>query len=109
MELKLNKIYRAGDDGSIVHISIEATYGWNGDMCRDMIRINYNENKREAFMTVKMLNPGVGALAARILELITGINYHAKSVKNPPRFIIEMLAEKLSLQYDPLEVDKHLS
>ena len=108
MELKLNKIYRAGDDGSIVHISIEATYGWGGDMFRDAIRIYYNEKKREAFMTVKALNPGIGAVAARILELMTGTNYRAASVKNPPRFVIEMLAEKLSLQYDSHEVDKHL-
>ncbi len=108
MELKINKIYRARDGSPMVHMSIEATYGWQGEMCRDILQINYNEGKREAFLTVKMVNPGVGPVALRIIELITGINYQAGAIKNPSRFIIEQLAEKLFLQYDHDEVDKQL-
>jgi hypothetical protein len=108
MELKLNKIYRVRDDNPLVHISIEATYGWQGKMHRDILQINYNEKKREAYLTVKMLNPGVGTVAARIIELVTGVDYQASTVKDPARFIIERLAEKLSLQYDPHEVESRL-
>jgi hypothetical protein len=108
MELRLNKIYRLRDEKEIVHMAIEATYGWKGEMCRDLVQINYNGNKREAYLTVKMIKPGVGVVVECIIELVAGINYQGKSVKNPPLFIIEKLSEKLNLQYDPLEVDRQI-
>jgi hypothetical protein len=109
MELKLAKIYRHGEDNSMVHLSIEATYGWKGDMRTDIIQINYNGIKREAFITVKLVSPGVGTIVARLVEIITGVNYTARSVKNPPLMILELLAEKIFLQYDEAEVRQALA
>ena len=109
MELKLIKIYRHGEDNSMVHMSIEANYGWKDDMCKDIIQLNYNGKKREAFITVKLSNPGVGKIADRIIEIITGISYTARSVRNPPLMILEILAEKLYLQYNDQEALEALS
>jgi hypothetical protein len=109
MELVLSKIYRHGEDNSMVHMSIEATYGWKGDMVTDIIQINYNGKKREAFIAAKLLNPGAGKVIEKMIEVIAGINYTARSVKNPPLLILEVLAEKILLQYDEQETRRILS
>jgi hypothetical protein len=109
MELKLVKIYRHGEDDSMTHLSIEAAYGWQGVMYRDIIQINYNGKKREAYLTVKLLNPGAGAIAERLIDIITGIDYAANRVANPPLMILEVLAEKIYLKYDEDEVRQALS
>jgi hypothetical protein len=100
MELKLLKIYRHGEDNSMVHLSIEAAYGYRGEMCKDIIQINYNGKKREAFITVKVLNPGAGAVIERILEALTTVDISSPRVKNPPLLMLETLAERLNLQYN---------
>jgi len=109
MELRLIKINRHGDDNTMVRMSLEADYGWNGDMCRDLIQINYNGKKREAFITVKLLNPGVGKIADRIIEIVTGIDFTSRSVKSPPLTILEALTEKLNLQYNDRDAREALS
>jgi type III secretion system FlhB-like substrate exporter len=109
MELRLIKINRHGEDNALVRISLEADYGWKEDMCKDVIQINYNGKKREAFITVKLLNPGVGKIADRIIEIVTGIDFTARSVKNPPLLILETLAEKLYLHYNDREAREALS
>jgi hypothetical protein len=109
MELTLNKIYLHGEENAMVHMSIEADYGWKGEMYKDLIQINYNGKKREAFITAKLMNPATGKILDRMIELITGSNYAGRTVKNPPRHIIEVLAEKIYLQYDEEEVRRVLS
>ncbi|OHD63036.1 MAG: hypothetical protein A2176_09460 [Spirochaetes bacterium RBG_13_51_14] len=109
MELRLTKIYRHGDNNAMVHLSVEANYGWQGDMCKDIIQINYNGKKREAFIAVKLSNQGAGKIVERMIEVITGVDFTARSVKNPLRLILETLAEKMNLRYDPSEVEEALS
>ncbi|MBN2160443.1 MAG: hypothetical protein JW807_13700 [Spirochaetes bacterium] len=109
MELVLSKIYRHGEDNSMVHMSVEATYGWKGEMVKDTIQINYNGKKREAFITAKLLNPGVGLILEKMAEVITGVNYAGLSVTNPPLVILEVLAEKILLRYDERNVRRILS
>jgi type III secretion system FlhB-like substrate exporter len=109
MELELIKINRHGEDNSMVRMSLEAHYGWKDNMCRDIIQINYNGKKREAFITVKLLHPGAGKIADRIIETVTEIDFTARSVKNPPLLILETLAEKLSLRYNDQEARDALS
>lgn len=109
MELRLIKIKRHGDDNSMVRISLEADYGWKEDMCRDVIQINYNGKKREAFITVKLLHPGVGQIADRIIEIVTEVDLTARSVANPPLAILETLAEKLNLRYNDRDAREALS
>lgn len=103
MELKLVKIYRHGDDNSMAHLSIEADYGYRGKMCRDIIQINYNGKKREAFIAVKVQNPGAGAVIERIMEALASADFASSSVKNPPLVMLEILAERLNLQYSEEE------
>ncbi len=109
MELKLIKINRLGEDNSMVRISLEADYGWKDEMHSDVIQITYNGKKREAFITVKLLHPGVGKIADRIIEIITEIDFAARSVKNPPLLILETLAEKLYLRYHEQDARDALS
>jgi hypothetical protein len=109
MELTLSKIQRHGEDDSMVHMSIEAEYGWKGDMYRDHIQITFNGKKREAFITAKILNPGGGMILERLYDLIAGTHYTARSVANPPLLIIEMLAEKIYMKYNEEEVHRVLS
>jgi hypothetical protein len=108
MELKLVKIYRHGEDNSMAHLSIEAAYGYRGAMCRDIIQINYNGKKRETFMTAKVQNPGAGAVIERMIEAITAFDYTSAKVKNPPLMILEILAERLNLQYSEEEATRVL-
>ncbi len=109
MELTLSKIQRHGEDDSTVQMSIEAEYGWKGEMYRDNVQITYNGKKREAFITTKILNPGAGMIIERLYELILGSQYASRSVKNPPLRIIEALAEKINLAYNEEEVHVMLS
>jgi hypothetical protein len=100
MDLKIHKIYRHGEDNAMVYLAIETHYGYRGDMFRDILQINYNGKKRDAFITVKMRNPGIGLVIERIVEFINTMDLKADSVKNPPLEIIETLGEKLNLRYD---------
>jgi len=109
MELKLGKINRFGEDNSMVRMSLEADYGWKDDMHSDIIQITYNGKKREAFLTVKLLHPGVGKIADRIIEIVAEIDFTARSVKSPPLLMLETLAEKLYLRYDEHEARAALS
>ena len=109
MELRLIKITKHGEDNALVRMFLEADYGWKDNMCRDIIQINYNGKKREAFITVKLLHPGVGKIADRIIEIVTEIDFTARSVKSPPLVILETLAEKLYLQYNDQEARDALS
>ncbi len=108
MELTLIKVSRHGENNSAVHFSIEASYGWEGEMHREIIQLNYNGMRRELFVTVKVKNPGTGSIAERIINMLGEINYAARSVKNPPLLIIEKLAEHLTLEYNPADIDKVL-
>lgn len=109
MELTLSKIQRHGEDDSTVLMSIEAEYGWKGEMYRDNIQLTYNGRKREAFITVKILNPGSGMIIERLYELIIGSHYASRTVKNPPLQILEVLAEKIHLTYNEEEIHRALS
>jgi hypothetical protein len=109
MELILSKIQRHGEDDSMIHMSIEAEYGWKGEMYKDHIQLTYNGKKREAFITAKVLNPGAGMIVERMYELIAGTHYTSRTVKNPPLLIIEALAEKIYLKYNEEEVRRVLS
>ena len=108
MELKLVKSYRHGEDDSMAHLSIEATYGYSGEMCRDIIQINYNGKKREAFIAVRVQNFGAGTVMERIIEAMTAVDFTSPQVKNPPILILEALAERLNLRYDRGEAEKTL-
>ncbi|HOT44765.1 MAG TPA: hypothetical protein PLM53_07285 [Spirochaetota bacterium] len=108
MELKLVKMYRHGEDDSMAHLSIEASYGYGGKMCSDIIQINYNGKKREAFIAARVLNPGAGAVIERMIEAITTVDYAAPKVKNPPLLMLEVLAERLNLRYDSDEAARAL-
>lgn len=109
MEMTLSRLQRHGDDDSTIVMSIEAGYGWKGDMYKDNVQITYNGKKREAFITVKVANPGAGMISERLYELITNSHYSSRSVKNPPLHIIEVLAEKVGLSYNEEEVRRVLS
>jgi type III secretion system FlhB-like substrate exporter len=109
MELKLIKINRHGEDNSMVRMSLEADYGWKDDMYSDIIQLTYNQKKREAFITVKLSHPGVGKIADRIIEIVTEIDFTARSVKNPPLLMLETLAEKLYLKYNDREAREALA
>ena len=109
MELTLIKIQRHGEDDSMVHMSIEAEYGWKGEMYRENIQLNYNGKKREAFITAKIMSPGGGMLVERMYDLICGTHYTSRTVKNPPLMILETLAEKIFLKYNEEEVRRVLS
>ncbi len=109
MELNLVKIYRHGEDSSMVHLSIEANYGYGETMYTDLVQINYNGKKREAFITVKVLNPGAGAIVARMTEAITSVNYSSPKVAVPAILILETLADRLNLHYSAGEVESALS
>lgn len=109
MELKLAKIYRHGEDNAMVHISIEASYGYDGAMYKDVIQINYNGKKREAFITARLQNPGTGTVVERMIEAVTAVDYSSAGVKHPPLRILETLAERLSLRFDSDVVKQALS
>ncbi|HOD14373.1 MAG TPA: hypothetical protein PK307_02890 [Spirochaetota bacterium] len=109
MELTLSKIQRHGEDDSTVLMPIEAEYGWKGDMNRDNIQLAYNGRKREAFITVKILNPGSGMIIERLYELIIGSHYASRTVKTPPLQILEVLAEKIHLTYNEEEIHRALT
>ena len=49
-------------------MSIEAHYGWNGEMHGDIIKLNYNGIKDQTFLTVKAKNPGIGSIIERIIR-----------------------------------------
>ena len=102
------KINCYGDNCSNVYMAIKALYGWNGKQCGDIIKLNYNGLKREAFLTVKAINPGVGLVLERIIDLVKGINLHNTALDNPMKAIIEILVEKLELEYDSNIVQKVL-
>ena len=108
MELKLVKIYRHGEDNSMVHFSIEAWYGYNEEMCKDVIQINYNGKKREAFITAKLHNRGAGAVVERIIEAVTSVDYSSPAVKNPPLMIVETLSELLNLRFNSDDANRVL-
>ncbi|MCP4131648.1 MAG: hypothetical protein GY754_11780 [bacterium] len=99
MNLKLKNIYPYGDDKTMLFVSIEAKYGWKGETCNDVIKINYNGKKREAFLTVKIENPGVGLLAERIIEVITTIDFKQDVTRNPVVIVIERLSDSLGMEY----------
>ncbi|MFC1670838.1 hypothetical protein ACFL20_10640 [Spirochaetota bacterium] len=101
MDLKLKKIYSYGEDKSLLFISIEAVYGWENEMYGDIIKINYNMKKRDAYLTVKIKNPGIAVITEKIIELLTKINISDNSLKNPPLVIIERMGEILGMEYDP--------
>lgn len=105
MEIKLIKVSRHGENNSVVHFSIQISYGWEGEMQTEIIQLNYNGLKRELFVTVKVKNTGTGSIAERVINVLGEINYASQSVKNPPLLIIEKLAEHLSLEYDAAEVE----
>ncbi len=109
MELKLVKIYRHGEDNSMAHLSIEAAYGYHGAMYRDIIQINYNGKKREAFITARVLNPGAGAVIERMIEALTAVDCSSTRIANPPLRILETLAERLNLAYSREEAERALS
>lgn len=90
-------------------LSIEADYGWKGEMYRDNIQVTYNGKKREAFIASKIVNPGSGMIIERLYELIFESNYASRTVKNPPLHIIEQLAEKINLAYNDEEVRRVLA
>jgi len=100
MDLQLQKITRTADHPPTLRFSIEALYGWEGRTCRDLIQITYHPIKREAFLTVKIMNPGAGIIASRIIEVITAAGCFDSSIGSPPLKILETLADKLSLHYD---------
>ena len=108
MEFKLVKASRHGDNNSVAHFSIEVSYGWEGEMHQEILQLNFNELKRELFVTVKVKSPGIGSIAERVITVLGGVNFSAGSVSNPPLLIVEKLAEHLRLEYDPDEVDRLL-
>ncbi len=84
----------------MAYLSIEASYGYRGDMCRDIIQINYNGKKRETFITARVQNPGAGEVVQRIIEALTAVDFSSSRIKNPPLMIVETLAERLNLKYN---------
>ena len=108
MNLKLKKIHSYGKDKSLLLISIEAVYGWDNKMYGDLIKINFNLKKREAYLTVKVKNPGIALVTERIIELLAKIHISDSTLKNPPLVMIERMGEILGMEYDPKMVIKEL-
>jgi len=100
MNLKLKNIHKYGKDDSMIFISIEVNYGWKGKMYGDIIKVNYNSIKRDAYITVKLKNPGVGHVIEHLVEYIATIDFKDKALINPPRIVIEKLADKFDMEYD---------
>ncbi len=108
MELKLKKISQYGENGEMLQIAITVDYGYNGEMFSDLLRFTYNMRKREAYLTVRIHNPGVGSLVDQILSYITRIDFRSYSLKNPPLLVLQHLSDKFGLQYDEVKVARAL-
>ena len=100
MNLKLKDISYHGDGNTILYISIEAIYGWENKMYGDIIKINYNTQKKSMHLTVKIKNPGISQVVDRIIQLLSNINTSDDSLENPPLTIIEKMGEVLAMEYD---------
>lgn len=94
------KIYCYGDDCSKICMSIKVIYGWQGEMYTDIIQLNYNGLKREALLTVKALNSGVGMVVESIIDIIKSIDLSNISFKNPFKVIVERLSQKIGMNYN---------
>ena len=105
MELKLNKINCYGDNNSMIFLSIVAEYGWEGKMCSDIIKLNYNGKKREAFLTVKIQNSGVGLIIERIIEILNDIFNKNDKKDNQIKKIIEKMSENFKFKYNRESVE----
>jgi hypothetical protein len=108
MELKLIKAYRHGSDRSLAHISISAAYGWRDQMYSDIVQISYDYKKNAGHITVRLKNPGAGAVVDRIAEYISK-NRLYESGNNPPLSMIEKLIEHFDLNTDGHDPENDLS
>ncbi len=101
MELKLKTVHRNTDNPVMIFASIEAHYGYEGAMYDDILRINYHCEKKEAYLTITCLNPGIGMVAERVAQFISSVMNQPRTSVDPFVNLIESMGERLLLQYDP--------
>ncbi len=108
MEIKLSKIYSFGEKNSRVFMSFKAIYGWEEGMIGDVIQLNFNGLKKEAYLTVKAKNSGSALVMKKMIDIISTINFDHHDQGQNPLHIIEKLKEHMGLEYDREIVEEGL-
>ncbi len=100
MQLKMIKMSCGGDDSSWIYVSIKAQYGWQGEERTGTVKLTYNGLKKDLYLTVKAASPGISLVLERIIDIINGIESQDAASNGHFKSIIELLQEKLKLEYD---------
>ncbi len=100
MELKLKNILMNSGEKPLIRISFEITYGWKGEMYHEVVRLNYNQDKKKVYLIVEAENPGIGFVIERMIDAIGAIDSDNETMKHYPLSIIEKLSEKFNMEYD---------
>ena len=100
MRLKLLKINCRSEDISKVHISIKAQYNFEGEEFADVIQLNYKGRSREIYLTVKAVDPGIGLVIERIIDVVKDISAGDGGPEAHLKLVIDQLSEKLGMEHD---------
>ena len=105
MECSVRKVYCHDDENSRVYMSLEVRYGSGGEMLREIVSLNYNGWKRRVMLTVNAVNPGIGLVIERIIDIVRDIDFVNVS-GNPFEQIIVKFEKALDLKYDRIVMQK---
>lgn len=100
MRLKLLKINCRSEDISRVHMSIKARYNFEGEEFSDTIQLNYNGRSRDIYLTVKAVDPGIGLVIERVIDVVKDISTEGGEPAAHLKLVIDLLFEKLGMEYD---------
>jgi hypothetical protein len=104
MNLKLKKVHYYQHDETHIVITIEASFGYQDKQHTELVRLNYNSQKRDIHCAVKIQSPGIGPVIERIIFGVNSVDYASLSAREGVIKIIDGLHIMLGMEYDGQQI-----
>jgi len=104
MNLKLKKVHYYQHDETHIVITIEASFGYQNEQHTELVRLNFNSQKRDIHCSVKIQCPGIGPVIERIIFGLNSVDYASLSAREGAVKIIGSLHIMLGMEYDEQQI-----